>query len=157
MTSSTPRPVILPISNPTTRIEAMPADVIAWSKGAALVAAGIPVAPVEYAGTTYTFGQANNFLVFPGLGLGTIVAGATRVTKSMLVAAARAVAEQADVGAAGAALLPDVKNLRSLSATVAAAVYAAALADGVATETHGDVESAIRSTMWNPAYASVPQ
>jgi malate dehydrogenase (oxaloacetate-decarboxylating) len=155
MTAATPRPVILPISNPTSRIEAMPADVIAWSKGNALVAAGIPVAPAEYGGITYTFGQANNFLVFPGLGLGVIVAGAARVTKSMLVAAAHAVSDQADVDTPGAALLPDVKDLRALSATVAETVYAAAHADGVATQTYDSVSAAIRSTMWTPEYRSV--
>ncbi|MDH6245436.1 NAD-dependent malic enzyme [Mycobacterium sp. OTB74] len=155
MTAATPRPVILPISNPSSRIEVMPADAIAWSKGAALVAAGIPVQPVEYGGVTHTFGQANNFMVFPGLGLGVIVAGATRVTKSMLVAAARAVAEQADVAAPGAALLPDVKNLRALSALVAQAVYAAAHSDGVATRTHGDVASTVEATMWRPEYRPV--
>jgi malate dehydrogenase (oxaloacetate-decarboxylating) len=153
MAAATPRPVILPISNPNSKIEAMPADVLAWSKGAALVATGIPVAPIEYAGTTYAIGQANNFLVFPGLGLGVIVAGAQRVTKSMLSAAAHAIAQQADVSAPGAALLPDVKNLRALSAIVAEAVYSAAVADGVATVTHTDVPSAIQTVMWVPEYS----
>jgi malate dehydrogenase (oxaloacetate-decarboxylating) len=155
LTASTPRPVILPISNPTSRIEAMPADVLAWSQGAALVAAGIPVAPVEYDKNVYSIGQANNFLVFPGLGLGAIVAGATRITNSMLVAAAHAVAEQADIDTAGAALLPDVKNLRALSAIVAEAVYAAAVADGVATLTRSDIGTAVGSAMWTPEYRSM--
>jgi malate dehydrogenase (oxaloacetate-decarboxylating) len=88
----------------------MPADVLAWSKGTALVASGIPVSPIEYGDITYTIGQANNFLVFPGLGLGVIVAGANRVTKAMLPAAAHAIAQQADVSSFGAALLPDVKS-----------------------------------------------
>jgi malate dehydrogenase (oxaloacetate-decarboxylating) len=152
MAAATPRPVILPISNPNSKIEAMPADVLAWSDGAALVATGIPVAPVEYEGTTHAIGQANNFMVFPGLGLGVIVAGAQRVTKSMLIAAAHAVASQVDVGTAGAALLPDVKDLRALSAIVAHAVYSAAVADDVATLTHSDVTSAIQSMMWIPQY-----
>jgi malate dehydrogenase (oxaloacetate-decarboxylating) len=152
MTAATPRPVILPISNPTSRIEAMPADVLAWSKGAALVATGIPVDPVEYEGTTYRIGQANNFLVFPGLGLGVTVARAQRVTKSMLAAAGRAVAGQADPGKPGAALLPDVEDLRALSAVVAKAVYDAAVAAGVATVTHADPASAITAAMWTPAY-----
>ncbi|MUL74950.1 NAD-dependent malic enzyme [Mycolicibacterium sp. CBMA 226] len=155
MAAATPRPVILPISNPSSRIEVMPADAIAWSRGTALVAAGIPVAPVDYGGTTYTFGQANNFMVFPGLGLGVVVAGAARVTKAMLVAAAHAVAEQVDVTEPGAALLPDVKNLRALSALVARAVYAAAHTDGVATRSYGDIEAAIDAAMWTPEYAPV--
>jgi malate dehydrogenase (oxaloacetate-decarboxylating) len=157
MAAATPRPVILPISNPTSRIEAMPADVLAWSKGQALVATGIPVAPVDYDGTSYRIGQANNFLVFPGLGLGVVVAGAQRVTKGMLAAAARAVAGQADPGTRGAALLPDVENLRALSAIVAEAVYAAAVADGVATVTHTDLVSAIQAVMWTPAYGEAGQ
>lgn len=155
MAAATDRPVILPISNPTSRIEVMPADVVAWSKGSALVAVGIPVAPVVYCGITYAIGQANNFMVFPGLGLGIIVAGAGRVTKAMLVAAARAVADQTDVSAPGAALLPDVKDLRSLSAVVAAAVYRAAVADGVATRIHDDVAYVVQSAMWSPEYRRV--
>ena len=112
----------------------MPADVIGWSDGKALVATGSPVAPVEYNGTTYTIGQANNVLVFPGIGLGVVVAGAQRVTKRMLDAAAKAVAQQADPTPPGAAVLPDVKDLRAISAVVAEAVYHAAVEDGVATK-----------------------
>ena len=110
MSAATERPVVFPISNPTSRIEAMPADVIAWSKGKALVATGIPVSPVEYGGVTYQIGQANNALVYPGLGLGTIVSGASRVTAGMLLAAAEAVAGQVDVGAPGAPLVPSVRE-----------------------------------------------
>ena len=127
-------------------MEAMPADVIAWSDGKALVATGSPVAPVEYDGTTYTIGQANNVLVFPGIGLGIVVAGAQRVTKRMLDAAAKAVAQQADPTPPGAALLPDVKDLRAISAVVAEAVYHAAVEDGVATKTPESVVQAILDT-----------
>src|SRR5262249_48189927 len=132
--------------------EAMPADVLAWSHGAALVATGIPVDPVEYHGAEYQIGQANNFLVFPGLGLGVVAAGAQRVTKGMLQAAAQAVAHQADRTTPGAALLPNVRNLRALSAVVAEAVYAAAHADGVATRTPDNVVQAIADTVWQPKY-----
>jgi malate dehydrogenase (oxaloacetate-decarboxylating) len=152
MAASTQRPMIFPISNPTEKIEAMPADVLDWSGGKALVATGIPVDPVTYDGITYQIGQANNFLVFPGLGLGVIVAGAQRVTKGMLEAAAKAVAHQADVSTPGAALLPNVRNLRALSAVVAEAVYSAAHADGVATEKPDNVVQAIADTMWQPCY-----
>jgi malate dehydrogenase (oxaloacetate-decarboxylating) len=152
MAVSTERPLIFPISNPTEKIEAMPADVLDWSGGKALVATGIPVAPVEYDGTVYEIGQANNFLVFPGLGLGVIVAGAQRVTKGMLEAAAKAVAHEADPSAPGAALLPNVKNLRALSAVVAEAVYAAAHTDGVATKKPDNLVQAIADTMWQPIY-----
>jgi len=153
MAASTERPLIFPISNPTEKIEAMPADVLDWSGGKALVATGIPVGPVEYSGTTYEIGQANNFLVFPGLGLGVIVAGAQRVTKGMLEAAAKAVAAEADPSAPGAALLPNVRNLRALSAVVAEAVYAAAHTDGVATRKPDNLVQAIADTMWQPCYA----
>jgi malate dehydrogenase (oxaloacetate-decarboxylating) len=152
MAAATERPMVFPISNPTSRIEAMPADVLAWSHGAALVATGIPVDPVAYNGARYEIGQANNFLVFPGLGLGVIVAGARRVTKAMMQAAAKAVAAQTDPTSPGAALLPNAKNLRALSAVVAEAVYAAAHADGVATKSLDNVVQAIADTMWQPAY-----
>lgn len=146
------RPMIFPLSNPTSRMEAIPGDLIQWSKGAALVATGSPVAPVEYDGTTYTVGQANNVLVFPGIGLGIIVAGARRLTHSMLLASAKAVAEQANPVARGDSLLPDVQNLRDISVTVAESVYHAAVGDGVATKTHDDVRQAILDSMWAPRY-----
>jgi malate dehydrogenase (oxaloacetate-decarboxylating) len=152
MAACTERPLIFPISNPTRLMEAMPDDVIAWSDGKALVATGSPIAPVQYDGTTYTIGQANNVLVFPGIGLGTVVAGAQRVTKGMLDAAARAVARRADPTAPGAALLPNVKDLRAISAAVAEAVYHAAVNDGVATKTPDSVVRAILDTMWTPEY-----
>jgi malate dehydrogenase (oxaloacetate-decarboxylating) len=152
MAASADRPLVFPISNPTEKIEAMPADVLDWSGGRALVATGIPVDPVAYNGTTYQIGQANNFLVFPGLGLGVIVAGAQRVTKGMLEAAAKAVAAEADPSAPGAALLPNVRNLRALSAVVAEAVYAAAHTDGVATRKPDNLVQAIADTMWQPCY-----
>ena len=99
-----------------------------------------------------TFGQANNALVFPGIGLGMIVAGAWRVTNRMLDAAAKAVAREADPATPGAGLLPDVKYLRAISAVVAKAVYAAAVEDGVATKNPDNVAQAIIDTMWLPEY-----
>ena len=84
MAAATKRPLIFPISNPTSQMEAMPPTCIGWSDGKPLVATAARFAPVEYDGTTYTIGQANNVLVFPGIGLGVVVAGAERVTKSML-------------------------------------------------------------------------
>jgi malate dehydrogenase (oxaloacetate-decarboxylating) len=152
MAESTDRPLIFPLSNPTSRMEAMPADVLVWSGGKALVATGSPMAPVDYDGTTFTIGQANNALVFPGIGLGVIVSGARQVTKGMLDAAARAVAAQADPNPRGAGLLPDVKNLRAISAAVGEAVYTAAVADNVAMKTHADIAQTIRGAMWAPDY-----
>ncbi|WP_440555950.1 NAD-dependent malic enzyme [Streptomyces sp. SCPE 10] len=152
MSEGTERPIVFPLSNPTSRIEAMPADVIAWSGGKALVAAGIPVPPVEYDGTTYQIGQANNALLYPGLGLGTIVSGASQVTSGMLLAAAQAVADQVDPSGPGGSLLPPVENLRESSAVTATAVAKAALDDGVATSKPTDVSKAVREAMWQPVY-----
>lgn len=152
MTACCQRPMIFPLSNPTSRMEAMPADVLTWSNGKALVATGTPVAPVEYNGTTYTIGQANNVLAFPGIGLGVVVAGARLLTQGMLRAAAKALACRANPAKTGDALLPDVSDLRSISASVAEAVYHAAGQDGVATRTHDDVQQAIADTMWLPIY-----
>ncbi|MFJ5680833.1 NAD-dependent malic enzyme [Streptomyces sp. NPDC093097] len=153
MSQGTERPIILPISNPTSRIEAMPADVLAWSRGKALVATGIPVPPVEHDGVTYQIGQANNALLYPGLGLGTIVSGASQVTAGMLLAAAQAVANQVDPSAPGASLLPPVDNLRESSAITATAVVEAALDDGVATSKPADTAEAVRKAMWQPVYS----
>jgi malate dehydrogenase (oxaloacetate-decarboxylating) len=152
MSAGVSRPVIFPLSNPTSKIEAMPADIITWSKGRALVATGLPMGPFEYDGTTYYFGQANNALVYPGLGLGTIVSSASKVTDGMLHAAAEAVAGQVDVSEPGAALLPAVENLRASSATSAIAVVKAGNADGVGKKIDNTVQ-AVQDAMWQPAYA----
>ncbi len=100
----------------------MPTDAILWSKGKALLAVGIPVDPVPYEGTDFVIGQANNALLYPGLGLGVIVSGASHVSDGMLIAAAEAVASQVDPTALGASLLPPVDDLRASSAIVALAV-----------------------------------
>ena len=152
MTASCERPMIFPLSNPTSRMEAMPSDVLEWSNGRALLTTGTPVAPVEYAGTTHTIGQANNVLVFPGIGLGIIVAGARLLTKGMLQAAAKAIVRQASPKDTGDSLLPDVQNLRAISTAVAQAVYHAAVDDGVATKSHGDIRQAVLDTVWAPVY-----
>jgi len=146
------RPILLPISNPTSRIEVMPSDAVPWSDGRALIAVGIPVGPVEYKGVSYQIGEANNALLYPGLGLGTIVSGARHVTDSMLLAAAEAVAGQVDVSQPGASLLPPVANLRASSATVAAAAARAAASDGVATKTPQNLVQAVQDAMWQPVY-----
>jgi malate dehydrogenase (oxaloacetate-decarboxylating) len=162
MSAGADRPVIFPLSNPTSKIEAMPADIITWSAGRALIATGIPIEPFDYDGVTYNFGQANNALVYPGMGLGTIVCGASKVTDAMLHAAAEAVAGQVDVSEPGAALLPAVENLRASSATSAIAVAKAAAADGVASKKIDNAVQAVQDAMWQPVYpdgaiASVPK
>jgi malate dehydrogenase (oxaloacetate-decarboxylating) len=101
-------------------------------------------------------GQANNALLYPGLGLGVVVAGADRLTAGMLLAAAEAVAGQVDARAPGAPLLPPVENLRASSATVAVAVVRAAMADKVATRHPDDVVQAVQDAMWQPEYGPLP-
>jgi malate dehydrogenase (oxaloacetate-decarboxylating) len=152
MAAHVERPMVFPLSNPTERIEAVPADVITWTGGRGLVATGTPWAPVAYGGTDYVIGQANNALSYPGIGLGTIVARATRVTDGMLLAAAEAIAGLVDVHAPGAGLLPHVGNLRVTSATVAVAVARRAAEDGVAQAKVADPVQAVHDAMWRAEY-----
>jgi malate dehydrogenase (oxaloacetate-decarboxylating) len=147
-----PRPMVFPLSNPTDRIEAVPADIISWTHGRALVATGTPWGPVVHRGTEYVIGQANNALSYPGIGLGTIVARATHVTDGMLLAAAEAIAGLVDVNEPGAALLPRVRNLRVTSATVAVAVARRAAEEGVAQGELADPVQAVQDEMWRAAY-----
>jgi malate dehydrogenase (oxaloacetate-decarboxylating) len=156
MAAHTDRPVIMPMSNPTELAEARPADVIEWTGGRALVATGSPFPPVDYAGTRYAIGQANNALVFPGLGLGAIAARASKITDGMLSAAAHAVASLVDAGAPGVPLLPEVADLRKTSLAVAVAVAEAASDDGVAgRHLFGDLQAQVRALMWQPVYRPV--
>ena len=148
------RPLIFPLSNPTERIEAIPADLIKWTDGRALIGTGAPWAPVTYKGVEYHIGQANNALVYPGIGLGTIVSHAEHVTDQMLLAAAQALASLVDVGRPGAGLLPDVEDLRVASATVAVAVANQAAEDGV-TAPLDDPVQAVQTAMWQAAYRPV--
>jgi malate dehydrogenase (oxaloacetate-decarboxylating) len=145
------RPMIFPLSNPTERIEAVPADVIKWTGGRGLVGTGTPWAPVSYKGADYHIGQANNALVYPGIGLGTIVSRAGRVTDGMLLAASEAIAGLVDVRRPGAGLLPEVENLRVVSATVAVAVAKQAAKDGVADRLDDPVQ-AVQDAMWQATY-----
>ncbi|KGQ43420.1 malate oxidoreductase [Gallibacterium anatis] len=146
------RPILLPLSNPTERIEVMPQDAIPWSQGKALIATGIPVEPVEYNGTAFHIGQGNNALLYPGLGLGVIVSGASQVTDGMLLAAAEAVASQVNPQDLGASLLPPVDNLRASSATVAVAVAKQAVKDGVATKHSDNWVQSVQGAMWQAVY-----
>ncbi|HXZ66275.1 MAG TPA: NAD-dependent malic enzyme [Streptosporangiaceae bacterium] len=156
MAAHTERPVILPMSNPTELAEARPASLIEWTGGRALVATGSPFPPVDYRSIRYVIGQANNALVFPGLGLGAIVARASRITDAMLSAAAHAVAALVDASAPGAPLLPEVAALRETSLAVAVAVAQAAVDDGVARATlAADLGRQVRARMWQPVYRPV--
>jgi malate dehydrogenase (oxaloacetate-decarboxylating) len=146
------RPMIFPLSNPTERIEAIPGDVIKWTDGRGLVGTGTPWDPVTYNGVDYVIGQANNALIYPGIGLGTIVSRASRVTDGMLLAAAEAIAALVDVRRPGAGLLPEVENLRASSASVAVAVARRAAQDGVAQADLPDPVQAVQDAMWQATY-----
>ncbi len=146
------RPIIMPLSNPTSLSEADPADLLAWTEGRALVASGSPFPPATVGKDTFVVAQANNALVFPGLGLGAIVARASRITSGMLRAAARAVAKEIDATRPGAPLLPPFDTLRQTSTAVAAAVARAAVEDGVASRFEGTFDDAVAAAMWEPAY-----
>jgi malate dehydrogenase (oxaloacetate-decarboxylating) len=149
------RPIILPLTNPTALSEAFPEDLMAWTDGKALIATGSPFPPVMHGGVLHTIGQGNNSLVFPGIGLGTIVARAERVSDGMLSAAAGAVAALTDVSAAGSSLLPDVERIREVSLAVAIAVAARAAAEGLARGPVDRLEQRVREAMWEPAYCPV--
>jgi malate dehydrogenase (oxaloacetate-decarboxylating) len=146
------RPIIMPLSNPTSKAEAMPADLIAWTGGAALVATGSPFAPVEHDGVSYQIAQANNALVFPGLGLGVTVARASRISDKMIAAAADAVARLSDAARPGASLLPPVRDLRPVSAAVAIEVARAAAAEGLARVPLDNLIQQVHLAMWRPEY-----
>ncbi|HZB58475.1 MAG TPA: NAD-dependent malic enzyme, partial [Actinomycetota bacterium] len=155
MAAHVERPIILPLSNPTSRCEAHPADLIRWTDGRALVATGSPFPPVDHDGRRYVVAQANNALVFPGLGLGVAVSRARRISDPMLAAAANAVAELSDATEPGSALLPPVDDLRLVSAAVGIAVARAAAAEGLAeVELHAPVQQ-VHQAMWRPEYPRV--
>lgn len=155
MAAQCERPVIMPLSNPTRKAEALPSDVLTWTDGRALVATGSPFKPVMVNGVTYQIAQANNALVFPGIGLGTIAVRASRVTSGMIAAAAEAVAMHIDNRVVGASLLPSIKSLRPLSASVAIAVAQQAMEEGVATEVTDNPVEKVFSAMWQPRYPRI--
>jgi malate dehydrogenase (oxaloacetate-decarboxylating) len=155
MASKAERPIIMPLSNPTSKCEALPEDLIRWTEGRALVATGSPFPPVTYEGRTYRIAQANNALIFPGLGLGVAVARASRINEPMLEAAADAVAELSDAMTLGAALLPPVGNLRMVSAAVGIAVAVAAEKEGLAQVELSSPVQQVHQAMWRPEYPRI--
>jgi malate dehydrogenase (oxaloacetate-decarboxylating) len=152
MAAHVERPIIMPLSNPTSKAEARPEELIRWTGGKALVATGSPFPPVEYHGRTYRIAQANNALVFPGLGLGVTVSRARRITDRMIAAAADAVAHLSDATQSGAALLPSMENLRMVSAAVAVEVVRSAEQEGHATSTVDEPIQQVHEAMWRPEY-----
>lgn len=156
MAAHVERPIIFPLSNPTLLHEATPAHLIEWTDGKVLVGTGAPFDDVHYNGVTYVIGQANNAALYPGLGFGTIVGRAAKVTDEMIFAAAQAVAGQAPEDAPGASLLPSNADLRTTSSVVATEVIRTAQAQGLArADNLADPVEAVREAQWWPVYAPV--
>ena len=148
------RPVIFPLSNPTSRAEATPADIQRWSQGCAVIGTGSPFPPLMCDGRPFKVDQTNNSYVFPGIGLGAIAVQASRITDTMFMAAAKAVAAMSPAkNDAGGNLLPPVTALREISVAVARAVALQALKDGLAGDIAEDeIDAAIAAKMWTPRY-----
>ncbi|MDL0431762.1 NAD-dependent malic enzyme [Marinobacter sp. TBZ242] len=155
MHSGCAQPLVMPLSNPTSRVEATPADILAWTNGDALVATGSPFMPVELNGKTYPIAQCNNAYIFPGVGLGVIAAGATRVTDTMLMAAANALANEAPiVQQTGERLLPSLGDIQQISRNIAFDVARQAQEDGVVVLRSDDdtIRRTIERNFWRPRY-----
>ncbi|MEU6223428.1 NAD-dependent malic enzyme [Streptomyces sp. NPDC047042] len=159
MAASCDRPVIFPLSNPTSHAEADPADLVRWTDGRVLVATGSPFPPVTVGSREVPVAQANNVYVFPAIGLAVTASRATRVTDRMMVAAARAVGDCAaryapDDGDAPAPLLPPLRDMRDAVREIALAAATAAVQDGVAPKaTREEMRAAVEAAQWNPEYA----
>ncbi|MDR3762029.1 malolactic enzyme [Enterococcus sp.] len=155
MAAHTPRPIIMPLSNPTKLAEAKAKDLIEWTDGKALVGTGIPAADVEYKGVTYQIGQANNALMYPGLGLGLIASTATRVNAEIISQASRALGGIVDVTKPGAAILPPVAKITEFSQTIAETVAKSVVAQKLNREEITDIKEAVESAKWVPEYKSL--
>ncbi|KRK97840.1 malate dehydrogenase [Secundilactobacillus odoratitofui DSM 19909 = JCM 15043] len=152
MAAHAERPIIFPLSNPTKLAEAKASDLIKWSDGRALVATGVPSPDVTYGSITYHIGQANNALVYPGLGLGVIASTAKVLNDQMISAAAHSLGGIVDASEAGAAVLPPVSKLNDFSTTVATAVAQSAVVQQLTRTKIDDVDAAIIQTKWTPEY-----
>lgn len=156
MAAHTDRPIIFPLSNPTKLAEAKADDLIKWTDGRGLIATGVPAANVEYKGVSYAIGQANNALVYPGLGLGTIASTAKLLTDSMISAAAHSLGGIVDPDQPGAAVLPPVSKLDQFSQTVAIAVAEDAIKNGLNQQPISDAKQAVADMTWKPEYQPLP-
>jgi malate dehydrogenase (oxaloacetate-decarboxylating) len=150
------RPIIFPLSNPTSRSEATAEDLIRWTDGRALVATGSPFAPVSYGGRKIPIAQCNNVYIFPAIGLAVVASGARRVTQAMMLAAARTLAANSPaLKDASASLLPPLKDLRTVAAEIAFAMGLQAQRDGVAaTAPEDELRRRVTTTQWVPEYAT---
>ena len=149
------RPIIFPLSNPTSKSEATAEDLIRWTYGRALVATGSPFAPVNYDGRKIPIAQCNNVYIFPAVGLGVVASRARRITDPMMLAAARALAGNSPaLNDSSASLLPPLTDLRRVAAEIAVEVGIAAQKDGVAAQaTEGELRARVMATQWTPVYA----
>jgi len=154
MAASVERPIIFPLSNPTSQAEATPADLTNWTDGRAVIGFGSPFPPFLKEGSYIRADQANNSYVFPGIGLGAIAVSAKRISDNMLMAAARALAEVSPARLNPSAnLLPPVTELRDVSIRVAQAVANQACKEGLAEATHrDDISQRIHDKIWSPMY-----
>ena len=152
MCENTERPVIFPLSNPTKLAEATAKDLIEWSNGKAFVATGIPSDDIEYNGVNYVIGQANNALIYPGLGLGMLASEASLLTDEMIGAAAHALSGIVNITKPGAPVLPPFKYVAEVSLKVATAVAKKAQEQGLARAAEQDMEKAVRDFRWTPKY-----
>ncbi len=154
MQKNTQRPIILPLSNPTSKVEALPEDIIQWTDGQAIVATGSPFEPVQYNGKHYPISQCNNSYIFPGIGLAVVASRAKRVTDNMLMASSYALAEYASIhDKETGELLPDLNDIRHVSQYIAKQVYRQAIEDGVASNrTDEEIDKAIEQNFWDPCY-----
>src|SRR5271157_5832987 len=154
MATHTRRPIIFPLSNPTSKAEATPADLLHWTEGRVLVGTGSPFGPVEVNGKQVRISQVNNSFIFPGLALGILVSCSTRVSDAMIMASAKALAGMSPAFAdPGAPLLPPIADCRKVSLVVAVAVAKQAMADGAAEEVDDDtLRQRLRDYVWEPVY-----
>lgn len=152
MAAHTSRPVIFPLSNPTKLAEAKAADLLKWTDGKALIATGIPVKDIEYNGTVYQIGQANNALIYPGVGFGALAAEAKVLNDNMLAVAAHALSGLVDPEKPGAAVLPPVSKLTEFSKRVAERVAESAIDQGLAGDGITDAKKAVAEKIWKPQY-----
>ena len=152
MAAHTSRPVIFPLSNPTKLAEAKAADLLKWTDGKALIATGIPVKDIEYNGTVYQIGQANNALIYPGVGFGVLAAEAKVLNDNMLAAAAHALSGLVDPEKPGAAVLPPVSKLTEFSKRVAERVAESAIDQGLSGNGSTDAKKVVEEKIWKPRY-----
>ena len=150
------RPIIFPLSNPTTKSEATAEDLIRWTEGRALVATGSPFAPVNYRGRTIPIAQCNNVYIFPAIGLGVVASGSRRVSDASMLAAARALAENSPaLKDPSASLLPPLTDIRRVAAEIALAIGLEAQKEGFAPKTtEEELRQRVIRNQWTPAYAS---